>query len=76
MPAHGTHLNRGLPEASPRQGGFTGGAWPIGRAALLALIDMGMTEESIARYFSISPSSVAVIRAEYRVARTSGSQLT
>ncbi|MGK9167670.1 hypothetical protein KXR53_15300 [Inquilinus limosus] len=73
MPADGTDLIRGLPDASPRQGGFICGAWPVGRAALAALIDMGMTEENIARYFSISPDSVAAIRAEYQA--TSGSEL-
>jgi hypothetical protein len=75
MPADGTDLIRGLPDASPQQGGFIGGAWPIGRAALAALTDMGMTEENIARYFSVSPSGVAAIRAEYRVAKTTGSEL-
>ncbi|WP_342240579.1 hypothetical protein [Inquilinus sp. OTU3971] len=75
MPADSTDLIRGLPDAPPQQGGFIGGAWPIGRTALAALIDMGMTEEDIARYFSVSLSSVAAIRAEYLVAKTTGSEL-
>ena len=35
-----------------------GVSWPIDRAALAALLDMGLSPRQIARYFAVSPTEV------------------
>ena len=41
-------------------GGFIAGVhWPIGRASLVALADLGLTPQQIARYFSVIPTEVS-----------------
>ena len=37
------------------------GSWPIDRASLGALLDMGLTVVQIARYFSIDPIEVLAL---------------
>jgi len=40
--------------------GFIAGVhWPIGRASLAALADLGLTPQQIARYFSVIPTEVS-----------------
>ena len=41
-----------------------GVAWPLPAAALAALVDMGLSDEDIARYFGISAAEVRVEREE------------
>jgi hypothetical protein len=54
MSAH----HEGVRHALSRKGCFVGGAWPISGAALAALVDLGLPDEMIARYFMIEPRSV------------------
>jgi hypothetical protein len=35
-----------------------GVSWPIDRASLAALLDMGLSPQQIAQYFSVSPAEV------------------
>lgn len=46
--------------------------WPIGRAALAALIDLSMSNEKIARYFGVTASDVADLRSRYDLVRDGG----
>jgi hypothetical protein len=47
------------PLASPRRRSFVEGvSWPVGRASLDALSDLGLSFEQIARYFSVDPDEV------------------
>ncbi|HEX9464222.1 MAG TPA: hypothetical protein VGB82_16610 [Alphaproteobacteria bacterium] len=39
--------------------------WPIGRPALAALVDMGLSNEAIAAYFSVGAPLVASLRQDY-----------
>jgi len=44
---------------NPRKQPFVEGvSWPVKRASLYALLDMGLTVEQIARYFSVDPVEV------------------
>ena len=70
MPAHDEGVTCHAPDASSRKGGFIGGAWPIGRPALAALVELGVPDEIIARYFMVESDSVAALRARYRVRRS------
>ena len=58
-------VTRPTPEASPRRRSFGAGAWPISPSALAALVDLGLPDEIIARYFMIEPRSVGVLRTHY-----------
>jgi hypothetical protein len=62
-PSHGTL------EASLMQRFVEGDIWPVGRAALVALGDMGMSDMRIAAYFSIEPIEVVALRHRYRLGR-------
>lgn len=42
-----------------------GSIWPIPELAFAALVDLGLSDDSIARYFRISVVSVLALRAEY-----------
>lgn len=42
-------------------------AWPIPRGWLSALVDMGMTDELIGRYFSVTAEQVASLRREFEL---------
>jgi hypothetical protein len=67
MKLHEEDRRQNQPEASFRRD-FTGAAvWPIPYPAFAALVDMGMTDETIARYFRVSPQSVAVLRTRHDV---------
>jgi hypothetical protein len=43
--------------------------WPIPASWLAALVDMGMTDELIGRYFSVTVPEVASLRRHYRLGR-------
>ena len=58
-------VTRRTPDAAPRKRSFGAGAWPISPSALAALVDLGLPDEIIARYFMIEPSSVGLLRAHY-----------
>lgn len=45
---------------------FTGGAlWPVDRAALAAMTDMGLSNGEIAGYFAVGPDEVHMLREHY-----------
>lgn len=41
--------------------------WPIPASWLGALVDMGMTDELIGRYFSVTAREVAALRGQYKL---------
>ena len=41
--------------------------WPIDRAALTALVDLGMSDAAIADYFGVTAANVAEVRQAYRL---------
>jgi hypothetical protein len=41
-----------------------GATWPVSPLALAALVDMGMTDETIGRYFGVDPAEVRRERKE------------
>lgn len=44
-----------------------GEVWPVGRAAFAAFIDLGMTDQRIAEYFSVAAADVADLRRRYEL---------
>jgi hypothetical protein len=49
---------------------FSGGEkWPVDRATLSALIDIGFSDETIAGYFAVDVSKVAALRRSYGLHR-------
>jgi hypothetical protein len=48
--------------------------WPIDRATLAALIDMGLTNAQIGAYFSVGPDDVHMLRDQYGLGRSSPKQ--
>lgn len=42
--------------------------WPISRPSLDALIDLGMSDASIAHYYAVNREEVAALRRRYRYA--------
>jgi hypothetical protein len=52
---------------NPLRRSFTAGTrWPIDRASLAALLDMGMSNAQIAWYFAVAPDEVRRLREDYR----------
>lgn len=47
-----------------------GTTWPIGQAAMAALLDLGVTEERMARYFRVPRPAVGVLRRLYGLDKT------
>ena len=45
--------------AEPRKSFIEGVSWPIDRASLAALSDLGLSPRQIARYFSVTPEEVS-----------------
>jgi hypothetical protein len=65
MSSTASPISRATLEASLKET-FRGHArWPIGRAALHALIDMGLSNAEIAAYFSVDPDDVYMLREEH-----------
>lgn len=58
-------------EASLKRSFADGVRWPIDRAALAALIDIGLSNAQIADYFSVARDDVHVLRARYRLVAAS-----
>ena len=50
--------NRDLSDGLPKQALDEGVSWPIERASLNALLDLGLDTDQIARYFSVDPADV------------------
>jgi hypothetical protein len=48
--------------------------WPIDRATLAALIDMGLSDFQIGAYFSVGPDDVHMLRDQYGLGRSSPKQ--
>ena len=55
-------------ESSLQRDFAAGATWPIGRAAMAALIDMGLADDAIARYFAVTPAAVVALRQLYGLA--------
>lgn len=60
--------NEGL-NASRGRGAVTGSGWPVSAVALAALVDMGMSDDRIGRYFRVD---VAEVRRQRERAAASG----
>jgi hypothetical protein len=60
MPAAAVHA---LDPWKPAPGG-----WPIARASLAALKDLGLSDRQIASYFRVRQEDVSVLRATYGIA--------
>ena len=46
--------------------------WPVGPGSLSALVDMGMSDEALARYFGVDPSAVRLHRRLHGIGRAPG----
>ena len=46
-------------QASPGRSFIEGVSWPVSAAALSALVDMGMSDDRIARYFGVETAEVS-----------------
>ena len=60
MTAH-MNTNRNELDCLPKQSLAEGAGWPIDRASLRALFDLGLTVVQVARYFSIDPVEVQAL---------------
>jgi hypothetical protein len=60
MTAH-VHTNRDELDWLLKQSFAEGVSWPIDRASLRALFDLGLTVVQVARYFSIDPVEVQAL---------------
>lgn len=52
-------------EASLKKSFLHNARWPIDRASLAALIDMGLSNSEIGAYFSVRPDDVYMLRGQY-----------
>ena len=65
-------MSAGLPKSAAMLEGalaksfVQGATWPVDRASLAALIDMGLSNSQIAAYFSVAPDDVYMLREHYR----------
>lgn len=41
--------------------------WPVSHGALAALVDLGMSDGTIAAYFQVQPRDVAALKSQYGV---------
>lgn len=58
LPEIGVHFN----EVAQGDDLWQGAVWPISAPALAALVDLGLSDERIARYFHVGPSNVQALR--------------
>jgi hypothetical protein len=65
MRARSDSTTRDALEASLEEDFTAETVWPISYASMAALIDMGLSDAKIARYFRVSPAAVADLRTEY-----------
>jgi hypothetical protein len=65
MPISHTHEPDAGAERKPRPASCVRGVWPISEGALAALIDLGMSDGCIARYFRVSADSIRLLRRSY-----------
>jgi hypothetical protein len=54
--------NRGELDGLQKRPFVEGVSWPVERASLDALSDLGLTVKQIARYFSVDPSEVRALQ--------------
>lgn len=47
----------------------TSSYWPVDAASLAALIDLGMSDAAVARYFAVTTAEVERLRLAYAIAR-------
>lgn len=52
-------------EASLRDSFSEGARWPVDRAGLAALIDLGLSNGQIGQYFTVGPDDVHMLREHY-----------
>lgn len=52
---------------TPRKDASRITTWPVAPLALAALVDLGMSDRCIARYFVQTPGAVAALRVQYGV---------
>ena len=57
------------PAAKFRDHFCCGTIWPIPSVALAALVDLGMSDACIGRYFAVSPAAVTAARAQSDISR-------
>ncbi|MGQ0675203.1 MAG: hypothetical protein ACT4N4_03835 [Rhodospirillales bacterium] len=58
-------LPRHALESALQRSFVEGAAWPVGPAALAALIDMGLSKAQIAQYFGVETLAVRALRRSY-----------
>lgn len=46
---------------------LSGAVWPIDRAALAALVDLGLSDQQMAAYFSVNARKVKALRRRYEL---------
>jgi hypothetical protein len=51
---------------------ISGGQWPTSSRALAELVDLGMSDDQIARYFGVERTKVSALRAYYGLAEHEG----
>lgn len=54
-----------LKEISPSDDFWHGTVWPIPELALAALVDLGLSDDSIARYFQVGSGKVYALRLRF-----------
>jgi hypothetical protein len=63
---------RDILKSSLQQDFSAGATWPISYPAMTALIDMGLSDDKIARYFAVASSAVSALRARYGLHESGG----
>jgi hypothetical protein len=58
---------RGKLQSSLKHFLVEGARWPVDRASLAALVDIGLTNAQIAAYFAVAPDDVYMLREEYNL---------
>lgn len=67
MPSYGflDFENWGSLEGELKDRFMANAQWPLDRAALAALKDLGMSDAAVASYFRVEPADVAELRQDY-----------
>jgi hypothetical protein len=55
----------GKPDASPGKAVAVAAVWPIDRASLCALVDLGLSETQIGAYFAVPADDVHMLREQF-----------
>ncbi len=65
MIVNNRHTSRETSQPTGEQTVYPNCKWPISRFSLDALVDLGMTDASIAHYYEVSSHEVAALRRRY-----------